>query len=131
MLTLRPRIAAGDLVIVYEDFRNLHAVRVTPPQILELHHGKLSHAALVGKRYGEPAYLAPWNSRGNGVKSGTGELTLPDGSDYNGEFQNGKYHGQGRYFWAKTGAVYDGDWQNDQMEGSGNFFSKKKISSYK
>lgn len=49
----RPRIQAGDLVIVYEDFKSLHAVRVTPPQVFSSRFGKFSHAAMVGRRYGE------------------------------------------------------------------------------
>ena len=49
----RPRIQAGDLVIVYEDFKSLHAVRVAPPQVFSSRFGKFSHAAMVGRRYGE------------------------------------------------------------------------------
>ena len=53
MFQNRPRIQKGDLVIVYEDFKSLHAVRVTPPQVFTSRFGKFSHAAMVGRRYGE------------------------------------------------------------------------------
>ena len=49
----RPRIEKGDLVIVYEDFKSLHAIRVTPPQVFSSRFGKFSHAAMVGRRFGE------------------------------------------------------------------------------
>lgn len=52
-LTNRPRIAAGDLVIVYEDFKHLHAVRVEPPQTFESRFGSFPHAQMVGKLYGQ------------------------------------------------------------------------------
>lgn len=53
MLTTSPRIAEGDLVIVYEDFRNLHAVRVKPPQVFSCRFGAFPHASMLGRRFGE------------------------------------------------------------------------------
>ena len=52
-----PRIETGDLVIVYEDYRNLHAVRVAPPESFACRHGRLSHAGMIGKRFGERVTL--------------------------------------------------------------------------
>ena len=44
----------------------------------------------------EPSLLGG-NEYANGVFHGTGKLTFPDGSFYEGEFRNGKPHGKGRY----------------------------------
>ncbi len=52
-LNPRPRISAGDLVIVYEDFKNLHAVRIAPPATFGSRHGSFPHADFVGRRFGE------------------------------------------------------------------------------
>ena len=51
-LQLRPRIAVGDLVIVYEDFKTLHAVRVQPPAIFSSRHGSFPHISMVGRQFG-------------------------------------------------------------------------------
>ena len=53
MLQLRPRIAAGDLVIVHEDYSNHHAVRVTPGGAFHGYWGKFPHDQMIGKRFGE------------------------------------------------------------------------------
>ena len=52
-LNPRQRIAIGDLVIVYEDFKTLHAVRVAPPARFDSRHGSFPHADFVGRRFGE------------------------------------------------------------------------------
>lgn len=50
------RIDVGDLVVIYEDWQNLHAVRVTVTGIFYGYFGKFPHAALRGKRYGTRLY---------------------------------------------------------------------------
>lgn len=55
LLQLRPRIKEGDLVIIYEDFKNLHAVRIAPPEVFwktAWDYGSLPHADIVGRRFG-------------------------------------------------------------------------------
>lgn len=52
-LQLRPRIALGDLVIVYEDFKSLHAVRIAPPSSFKGKYGSFLHADMIGRRFGE------------------------------------------------------------------------------
>ena len=75
MLTLHPRIAAGDLVIVYEDFRTMSAVRVKPPQVFSCRFGKFPHASMVGMRYGERMGAAAGGG-GNSSGHGGGYVTL-------------------------------------------------------
>ena len=45
-------IAAGDLVIVLEDFKRMHAVRVSPGQTFHNRFGSFPHDAMVGCRFG-------------------------------------------------------------------------------
>ena len=59
------RIAEGDLVIIYEDFKHLHAVRVKPPQSFSSRFGTFPHADMVGRRFGERLHSAP-NDWGGG-----------------------------------------------------------------
>lgn len=42
----------------------------------------------------------------------------PDGSKYEGEFQEGKKHGPGRFRWA-DGSSYQGEFRNNNIEGYG------------
>ena len=51
------------------------------------------------------------------VKSGTRYIEYDNGS-YEGEIQNGNFHGQGIYRW-NNGNSYDGDWANGNMHGHG------------
>ncbi len=47
-----------------------------------------------------------------------GRHTYSDGSQYEGEFKNGKRHGRG--VWLRTdGLRYEGEWQNDKPHGRG------------
>ena len=55
MLCLHPRVEVGDLVIVYEDFKTMSAVRVAPPKVFTCRFGKFPHDKMVGMRYGELA----------------------------------------------------------------------------
>jgi hypothetical protein len=52
-LQLRPRIELGDLVIIYEDWQNMHAVRVKAGGCFSGYYGKFAHDAMVGRRFGE------------------------------------------------------------------------------
>ena len=38
---------------------------------------------------------------------GQGRLSMPDGSVFEGQFQNGKFHGHGVYCWS-DGSKYEG-----------------------
>lgn len=53
MLQLRSRIAEGDLVIVYEDYARMSAVRVCPPKIFYSKFGEFPHSSMVGMRFGQ------------------------------------------------------------------------------
>jgi len=52
--------------------------------------------------------------------NGPGRYTWPDGSNYTGDFVNGKFHGQGAYAWA-DGKKYVGEFKNDKRSGRGTF----------
>lgn len=46
---------------------------------------------------------------------------------YRGDMLNGRYHGQGTYFWS-SGSWYAGQWKNGQPDGIGTaFFSRSKF----
>jgi hypothetical protein len=48
----------------------------------------------------------------------SGSHTYPDGSRYEGEWLNGKRHGQGR--WSRLdGTIYSGEWKSDKPDGQG------------
>lgn len=47
-----------------------------------------------------------------------GSSTYPDGSQYTGQWQDGKREGQGTY-WGPTGEKYEGSWKNDRRDGAG------------
>ena len=51
-LQLRPRIAAGDLVIAYEDYSRMTAVYVQPGQTFHSRFGDFPHSAMIGTRFG-------------------------------------------------------------------------------
>lgn len=65
-LALRPRIAAGDLVIVHEDFQNHHAVYVKPGDVFHGYWGTFPHDAMIGARFGEKMHA----SNRSGTSSG-------------------------------------------------------------
>jgi hypothetical protein len=50
--------------------------------------------------------------------SGRGVRSYPNGSNYDGQFQNAVRHGRGRHFWP-DGSSYDGSWVADRRHGHG------------
>lgn len=58
---------------------------------------------------------------------GEGKVEYTDGSDrkYEGEFKEGKPHGQGKFFW-KEGNTYTGDFVNGKQHGFGQLYIKDK-----
>ena len=54
-----------------------------------------------------------------GKKVGKGKFTWPDGSTYEGDF-NDAIEGFGTYIWADK-RQYVGDWKNNKMHGKGVF----------
>jgi len=52
--------------------------------------------------------------------NGQGTYTYADGSEYVGEFRDGKYHGQGTYTFS-NGDKYVGELRNDKHHGQGTY----------
>lgn len=48
----RPFIQAGDLVIIYEDFKHLHAVYIAPPKAFSGRYGSFPHSRMLGQPFG-------------------------------------------------------------------------------
>lgn len=46
-------------------------------------------------------------------------MVLEDGAKYEGEFDEGRKHGLGKYTWPDKKTYYRGDWDNDLMSGRG------------
>lgn len=66
-------------------------------------------------------YEGDWQK---GVPHGDGKLTLPNGDEYEGQFTKGKRQGTGKYTWV-GGNTYEGRWHKDAHEpGPGKFFRK-------
>ncbi len=55
-------------------------------------------------------------------QNGQGVYRHPDGSEYSGEFHNGKMHGQGTYVYAGRGEKYAGEWRNGVISGQGTYY---------
>ena len=53
-----------------------------------------------------------------GLRHGPGTQVWPDGAKYEGEWQNNKANGRGK-FWHADGDIYEGDWQDDKANGFG------------
>ena len=51
-------------------------------------------------------------------KRGSCKVVFDDGSEYDGDIENGKRHGTGK-FTSKYGDVYDGDWKVGKWDGKG------------
>jgi hypothetical protein len=54
----------------------------------------------------------------DGKKHGQGTVTFADGGKYVGDFKDDKYNGQGTYTWA-NGEKYVGEWKNGKHHGQG------------
>jgi hypothetical protein len=53
-----------------------------------------------------------------GSKTGKGKFEY-EGSVYDGDFIDGKFHGQGKYFFADSGKIYRGKFVHNQIQGKG------------
>ena len=53
-----------------------------------------------------------------GIPDGEGAATWPDGSEYVGEWRDGRAHGRGVYVWP-SGARYEGEWVGGLEHGVG------------
>jgi len=42
-----------------------------------------------------------------------------DGSRYDGDFVDGKFHGHGKYYFADSGKIYEGGFKDNNMSGNG------------
>lgn len=69
-------------------------------------------------------YVGNWKLfNGNKLKHGHGKVCYPGmngkgGETYDGDWQEDKMHGRGRYCFT-SGAIYQGEWVNGKMEGQG------------
>ena len=54
-------------------------------------------------------------------RHGKGKATLPNNDTYEGEYQNGKRHGQGTYTFVSSGARYVGSYEHGKKDGFGEF----------
>lgn len=88
-----------------------------------------------GKRHGKGIFVWPDQTRYDGhwfenEMHGKGTLLLLAGSRwggsnwkwYNGNFQHGKYHGEGIFTWP-DGAIYEGQWKQSRPHGYGSYES--------
>lgn len=57
----------------------------------------------------------------NGYISGEGTIVYFNGDIYKGELKKGKKAGKGTYYWEITGDVFHGTWKDDKMNGEGVF----------
>ena len=57
------------------------------------------------------------------ISDGFGKTSLPDSSEYEGDFKNGKFHGKGTLVW-RNGSRYAGEFQDGMMDGAGVYFEK-------
>jgi len=57
-------------------------------------------------------------------KNGKGKLLRTNGNQYEGEWKDNKYHGQGILIIKASGERYDGKWENNMRNGKGtNYFA--------
>ena len=56
----------------------------------------------------------------NGLPSGAGIITFPDGNKYEGELNAGVIHGQGTFTWS-DGNKYIGEWKDRKRHGQGTY----------
>lgn len=105
-------------------------------QFLEWQDGSKYYGhVLEGKRHGKGIFVWPDGTRYDGhwfenEMHGKGTLLLLAGSRwgasnwkwYNGNFQHGKYHGEGIFTWP-DGAIYEGQWKQSRPHGYGSYES--------
>jgi len=105
-------------------------------QFLEWQDGSKYYGhVLDGKRHGKGIFVWPDGTRYDGhwfenEMHGKGTLLLLAGSRwgasnwkwYNGNFQHGKYHGEGIFTWP-DGAIYEGQWKQSRPHGYGSYES--------
>lgn len=53
--------------------------------------------------------------------NGTGKYEFPDGSFYDGDWEEGLFHGQGTFAWKSSGDRYTGSFRRGQMHGHGRY----------
>lgn len=63
-------------------------------------------------------YVGDWN---RGKKHGQGTYFFPNGDRYQGKWKRGKKHGQGTYFFSE-GDKYVGKWRDGKKHGQGTYF---------
>ena len=68
----------------------------------------------------ESVYLGEWLV-GKNIREGRGIQVWPDGSLYEGYWQNNQANGTGRLL-HKDGDVYQGEWKDDKAHGFGYYF---------
>ena len=73
-----------------------------------------------GKYIYENGYIYEGNFK-DGLRSGLGKLSAPNGDVYDGMWENDQFHGQGTYVWS-DGSKYTGEWKNGVQDGYGIFF---------
>lgn len=106
-------------------------------QFLEWQDGSKYYGNIVnGCRHGKGIFIWSNGSRYDGEwfkneMHGSGTLLLVSSMDYgstnwkwyNGNFQNGKYHGDGIFNWP-DGSIYEGQWKQSRPHGYGSYESK-------
>lgn len=61
------------------------------------------------------------------VPSGLGTAKYANGSFYEGEWEDGKFHGKGKFNWT-DGSSYEGEYEHGKKEGQGSFvYPSKKV----
>jgi len=105
-------------------------------QFLEWQDGSKYYGhVLNGERHGKGIFVWPDGTRYDGhwfenEMHGKGTLLLLAGTTwgsanwkwYNGNFQHGKYHGEGIFTWP-DGAIYEGQWKQSRPHGYGSYES--------
>ena len=67
----------------------------------------------------------------NGVRNGFGILKMADGKVYEGEFENDRFHGQGKLVMADSDQTYRGEFRQGSISGRGTIcWLKKGLSTY-
>ena len=70
------------------------------------------------------------NSMGGDYLHGQGTRNYANGDRYEGEYKDGKRHGQGTIFYPYGGGRYEGEWKDDKRHGQGTQFYSLGIYSH-